>query len=160
MLTQKMLKEVVSYDPKTGSMRWRIGRGRRVIVGREIGCVNHEGYRYASVLGKKYVCHRLAWLYVHGKFPEFYIDHINGNPSDNRIDNLRIATNHQNQGNSKKKSTNSSGVKGVRRHGHKWRAEVTVNRKRIHLGLFANLADAKKAYDAAAIAAFGEYHRP
>ncbi|WP_409242962.1 HNH endonuclease, partial [Enterobacter hormaechei] len=86
------------------------------------------------------------WMYVHGELPELDIDHINGNPSDNRLENLRLVTHQQNMCNRKKRNDNSSGYPGVCFHktNNKWHASIRVKGKRIHLGYFKT---AKEAYD-------------
>src|SRR5690606_29052356 len=110
----KRLKELVSYDPKSGKFFW-LDRAREEFstsqaygvfisqyLGREAGGKQGGGYLRFSVDGKHYLAHRLAWLYVHGKWPSDQIDHINGDRSDNRIDNLRDVTHAENRRNTKR----------------------------------------------------------
>ena len=93
------LKEVLGYDAKTGVFVWRYVRkgmssNRSLVAGmpRKV-----RGYRYIRIDGQLYAAHRLAWLYIHGRWPVDQIDHINGIRDDNRLVNLREATNGQNQ---------------------------------------------------------------
>lgn len=90
MLTQARLKELMAYDEGTGVFtRYKsVQRG-----GKQVSCTpNKDGYFSANIDRKTYVQHRLAWLYVHGAFPEGHIDHINRIKTDNRICNLRVVT--------------------------------------------------------------------
>lgn len=101
----------------------------------------------------------MAWLYVYGEWPDFEIDHINGDAHDNRICNLRRATHQQNMANSKVRAHNASGLKGVQRHtlSRKWRARIQVSGRTIHIGLFDTKEEAHEAYMRAARFHFGEF---
>ena len=82
----------------------------------------------------------------HGYEP-YIVDHIDGNPLNNKIENLRAATNSQNQANTRLSKANTSGYKGVYFHKSTglWQASVRKDKKLIHLGLFQNIEDAVKA---------------
>jgi hypothetical protein len=89
-----------------------------------------------------------------------YVDHINGNPLDNRRNNLRICTNAQNIRNSKIKLNNKTGYKGVQQlPSGNWRSRLTFNYKSINLGVFKNIIEAAKAYDQGAVKYFGKFAR-
>lgn len=90
-----------------------------------------------------------------------YVDHINGNSLDNRRENLRLATNSQNSCNKGAQANNACGVKGVDWHpiSNKWRAAITTNGKKIHLGTFVDINDAAHAYNNAALLYHGEFAR-
>jgi hypothetical protein len=114
------------------------------------GCVNEARgmpYEKIKVDGKVYKSHRLAWFYVNGKFPDGEIDHINGNTLDNRICNLRDVSSEGNCRNRTKRADNKSGVTGVLWYppSGKWQAAIVHNKKKIHLGYFVDIEDAKKA---------------
>lgn len=147
MLTQQRLKELVSYDPNTGIMKWRNVSINRVKPFTEIGHTTKSGYIRCSIDSKKYMVHLLAWLYMYGKFPEHMLDHVNRNRSDNRISNLRQATVKQNNENLCQRGHNTSGHRGVTWHksAKKWMASVTHNKKQIYLGLFNDVLEAAKA---------------
>ena len=151
MLTQERLKELLHYCPDTGVFTWRINRGH-VPAGRVAGSISDQGYRNVDIEKKKYKAHRLAWLYMYGVMPDGHLDHINRDKLDNRIANLREVTNSQNEQNKVSRRDNTSGYRGVVWHKptKKWRAEIKIAQKKIHLGLFVNPEDAARAYAAAA----------
>jgi hypothetical protein len=155
--------EVLSYDPVEGTWTWLVANSPRVKVGWIAGCLNGEGYRKIKVDRKTYSSNRLAWLYMTGEWPADQIDHRDRNPSNDRWSNLRKANNAQNQRNKGISSNNMVGVKGVGRddrNKHKpFRATIKVNGKRMHLGSFATIEAAKKAYSTAAERYFGTFAR-
>lgn len=161
-LSAERLRDLVSYCPRTGAMIWRRRVNSRVPTGSVAGCCDRLGYRRLKIDGRAYLAHRLAWLYVHGEWPVDEIDHINGQPSDNRLANLRAANSAQNKHNATLRRTNTSGTKGVRWHRQrcKWCARITYAGQERHLGLFDRKIDAAAAYDAAAKKFFGEFARP
>jgi hypothetical protein len=149
-ITEQRLKEVASYDPETGLFRWLAsGRGRK--NSGEFGLSDKDGYRTVCIDYKHYKQHRLAWLYVYGHMPDGHLDHINGDPADNRISNLRIATikaNNQNQRRARKVS--ATGTLGVFPYlDGRFRAQIKSEGRAIHLGVFFTEEDAKAAYLAA-----------
>lgn len=111
------LLELISYDKETGKIiRRKSGRGFHFVPGKEAGGKANDGYRRIKLDMKSYQVHRIAWLYVHGVFPSFFIDHINGVKDDNRIENLREVTRSQNKMNTFMPKTNSTGFKNVSRN--------------------------------------------
>lgn len=157
MLTQSRLKELLNYDPDTGIFTRRVSASNRVKIGDRAGSVNGMGYRHIYVDGNLYLAHRLAWLYVYGGFPPSGIDHINAVKDDNRIVNLREATQSENNQNRAKQSNNTSGFRGVSWHAtaKKWHARIGVGNKLKHIGLF----DTPEAAHAAYLAAKAELHK-
>lgn len=148
-MTQDELKANVTYDPETGIFRWVQSKpGRRDTVGAVLG---PRGYVQVCISGKRYYAHRLAWLYVHGVWPENLVDHVNQNTADNRIANLREATIKENLQNRGKNANNTSGHLGVswRKDCGRWVATLMVGRKSYHLGHFEHLEDAVSARKAA-----------
>lgn len=156
LLTADRLRKLLHYNPETGRFTWLELRGRRR---RAAGYVNSWGYRVIMIDGRNYRANRLAWLYVRGELPADEIDHINMVRDDDRFTNLRPATRTLNNANRKPYRNNSSGFKGVVRRGNRWRAEIRLNRKSIHLGCFATPETAHAAYAAAAEKLFGEFAR-
>lgn len=158
-ITAEDARRLLNYDPSTGQFTWRISPNRRIRPGRTCSVVNSHGYIRIMIKQKSYTAHRLAWLYVHGEWPPHEVDHINGNRTDNRICNLRLATTRQNQGNRRLQKNNMSGVKGVSWHAahQKWMATIRKNGRKTHLGYFANKEEAASAYQKAAILIFGQF---
>lgn len=148
-ISQDRLLDVLIYDPATGAFTWRVRTGAAQ-AGREAGAINKHGYRVIRIDTVLYYAHRLAWQIVHGAPPSKKIDHVNGDPADNRICNLRDVPQGRNCLNRGKASNNTSGYKGVCRSGSKWEASLNVDRKRFRLGLFKDPKDAHEAYCAAA----------
>lgn len=161
LLTREELKRCLSYDPETGVFTWAFRARNSIKIGDVAGSMSRSGYQYIGINGKRYLAHRLAWLYVQGVWPENDVDHINRIKTDNRIANLRDATKSQNLGNSKTSRKNTSGVKGVcwHRHIRKWQATIHMHGKNRHLGYFATREAAAEAYRAAAENHHGEFAR-
>jgi len=154
-LTAQRLRELLEYLPETGAFVRRVDprkdRPSKWKAGSISGAKNAGGYVSVQVDGVPYLAHRLAWFYQHGVWPD-QIDHINGIRSDNRIANLRPATNKQNCEN--KRVTNSTHGQGkgisfdARRK--KWKARIGHNYKVIWLGYFKDAESAAAAYALAA----------
>jgi hypothetical protein len=161
VITAERLRELLAYDPTSGGFAWRVDRGGLAKAGQIAGSRNGIGYVNIRVDGRDYSAHRLAWLHVTGAWPAGQIDHINGVRDDNRIANLREATNAQNQWNRAHQGS-VSGFKGVKwcKIQRKWRAELRKDGRKIHLGRFATVEEAHAAYCAAADEHFGEFARP
>lgn len=142
-LSCEILKSQLNYDSITGIFT-RIDNSGKAKIGDSVGYHSKDGYLSIGVNGKKYLAHRLVWMYIYGEFPKEQIDHINRNKSDNRICNLREATHAQNQQNRNVLNSNKSGVSGVSFSidTNKWVASVGSYSNRIHLGSFDNFEDA------------------
>lgn len=144
-MNKKRLHELVSYDPETGIFIRKVNSGT-AIEGDVAGGKCGNGYILISLDGKQYSAHRLAWMYMHGSWPAKLIDHINGDKTDNRIQNLREATHFNNICN--KKATSKSGFKGVtfwKRNGS-WKAQCQVRGVNKHLGYYKTPEEAHAAY--------------
>lgn len=157
LITPERLKELINYDPETGAITWR-NTIRGKIRGGEPAGSPHEGYWRLRIAGRVYRGQRIAWCYIHGIWPEL-IDHINGDPLDNRIANLRVATKAQNGANRGMNKNNKSGYKGVAygKRDRRWGAYITVAGKSIGLGSYDTAEDAHAAYARAASRYFGEF---
>lgn len=159
--TVARLSDLLTYEPETGVLRWKVTRRSRVKAGDIAGTVNKAGYIYVNVDGLPQCGHRIAWALTHGEWPDGVIDHINGDPSDNRLCNLRIATHQQNIQNRKVNSNNRSGFKGVSLHkkSGRWVAWITRGGRSVYLGLHDTPEQAHAAYVEAAKKHFGEFAR-
>lgn len=163
MISTDVLRDLFSYEPDTGAFRWRTdmwcGNNRSILkhrVGDLAGsarghvyvrlCFRHNGQSH------KVYAHRLAWLFVHGAWPAQHTDHINGDKTDNRISNLRVATASQNQQNRKcARHDSGAGMLGVAfdaRSG-RYSASIRLNKRTRYLGSYATPEEAHAAYLAA-----------
>lgn len=145
-MNAERLRHLLDYDPDTGIFTNRTWRGR-ASVGAKAGCLNALGYFRICLDYVDYAAHRLAWLHVHGVLPESQIDHINGDRADNRLSNLRLADNAENNRNRPLQKNNTSGFKGVSYDKRRklWEAAVTKNGVKVTAGYHAT---AELAYEA------------
>lgn len=152
-LTAERLREVLNYDAETGVFTRKLRTARRIKLGEPAGSVSKlYGYLTIMVDLRSYKAHRLAWLYVYGKWPDEFIDHIDGNKLNNRISNLRDvsgSTNIQNQ--RKPHKRNSTGFLGVTvdnraKNGRKYMAQIVLGGKHKFLGLYETPELAHEAY--------------
>lgn len=137
MITQEKLKELVEY--KNGHLFVKTRWTHTVKVGATLG-TKTKGYIQISIQNKRYFAHRLVFMYHHGYCPE-YIDHIDGDKSNNRIENLRPATLTQNNYNVKTPKSNKSGVKNVHwnKKNKNWNVTLSANNKSMYFGTFDDL---------------------
>lgn len=153
-VTAEFVRSILSYNNNTGQFLWR---SHRKHAGKEAGYTTHLGYRRILIHQKQVLAHRLAWLYVYGEWPSHILDHIDGNPSNNAISNLRLASSAINAHN-RRRGTNPTGLLGVQTRLRKnevvYRATIRVAGKAIQLGTYDT---ADKAY-AAYVAAKMTYH--
>ena len=155
LITAEEARQLFSYNPDTG----QLFRGGKTL--REITCRDRYGYIVLGVRYKTIRAHRLVWLLHYGKWPVNFIDHVNGNPSDNRIENLREASYAENNRNRSINRKNTSGFKGVTydKSRRNWTAKITVGNKTSNLGRFPTPEEAHSAYCAAARKLHGEFAR-
>ena len=156
MITKELLHELFEY--KDGSLYWKASK-RHSWNGKKAGTLCN-GYIQIRINKKHNYAHRLIYMMHHGEIP-VYIDHIDRNPLNNKIENLRKATESENSVNSKTKCTNTSGYKGVsfRSDTKKWQAALTKNYKKISLGCYETPEKAYEAYLAGSKKYFGEFAR-
>lgn len=149
-LTQARLRELLDYDPATGLFVRRAVEGLQERWHDKPAGYVLRGYLVITVDGRKYRAHRLAWLYIHGKWPEQEIDHRDGNKLNNRIANLRDVSHTVNGENRRQGEANGTGggLIGASwfKARNKWMAQITVNRKQRYLGLFDTAEEAHAAY--------------
>lgn len=144
-LTPERLRELLHYDPDAGSFIWIKTNTNRLKAGEPAGTVDRAGYLRIMVDGVRYGANRLAWLYVTGEWPSGEIDHINRDPSDNRLGNLRDVphvVNVQNQ----VRPHQGNKYRGVSLHHGRYKARIGLNRKVLCLGTFDTPEEARAAY--------------
>ena len=155
------LQEALEYMPETGLFFWK---KRPESHFRNSHCMNKWNSRYAGkqagtiftparfsdykrvkivVKNRPIMAHQIAWTFVHGDIPfGLFVDHIDGDATNNAIANLRLVTHSENHRNRRIQSNNSSGTPGVRMHRGKWCARVKINGKEKHLGSFQTKEEA------------------
>lgn len=150
MITQSELKELLHYDQESGIFTWLKTLSNKLKDGDVAGGKTTNGYIHIGVNSKRYLAHRLAWLYVHGEIPKHDIDHINGVRTDNRIINLRSVTRTENMQNLRKASVRnkSCGLLGAtwNKALSKWQSQIKLHGKALHLGFFNDPHSAHEAY--------------
>lgn len=156
------LKELLNYNPETGDFFWAVKPNKSKKAGDKAGYTPKNSYAQIGIDGKILFAHRVAWALYYNEQPPKMIDHINGNKSDNRICNLRAATNSENMRNTTKTARNSTGYKGVcfNKKSQKYQANIGHNYKCIYLGLFDTAEEAHAAYCKAAAELHGQYFKP
>lgn len=146
-MTEQDIKLLPVYY-KDGELYWENVTSNRVKKDSIAGTLTEHGYRFISVNKKRIYVHRLIFFIFNGYYPK-YVDHINLNRSDNRIENLRECSSSQNSANRNKLVTNKSGYKGVHfvKSTGKYRAQITLDSKVIHLGYYQTAKQASDIYN-------------
>lgn len=173
-ISAEELRKLLRYEPETGKLFWLPRPADMFASVRDANAWNarfagseafistdKDGYRRGAIFCRRHFAHRIIWLFVYGEWPVEQIDHINGDTSDNRLENLREATRSENSMNQRRPSNNTSGFKGVYWHKkrHEWRAAIQVYGVKKHLGVFNSAEDAYDAYVSAAKVHHGAYAR-
>ena len=148
-MTKDKLKELLKYDPDTGIFTWNVSRSqmKRGDVAGTKRKNDGKTYTIISLNGSKYRAHRLAFLYMTGKFPKLLCDHINGDGTDNRWVNLREVDHVNNNRNMRLRVDNTSGVTGVywNKKDKRWQVSIKVGSKRGYIGQYKTLEEARTA---------------
>jgi hypothetical protein len=156
-ITQSQVRELFSYDPDTGIVTRRITSNPMAPAGTEAGSPLKSGHLAVKVNRKSYKLHAVIWLYVYGYLPKM-LDHKNGVPNDNRLDNLRLATTSQNMANRVLKTDTASGLKGAYPStSGRWYSRITKDGAKLNLGTFDTAEQAHCAYMNKARELFGEF---
>ena len=138
------VKDALTYHPKSGIFIWA-ATGRGVKKNHRAGGIKDaKGYRQIKYRGVKYLEHRLAWFFYYKEWPAGQIDHIDQNPANNRIENLRAVSNQENHRNMKVPKDNTSGAIGVswNKKAAKWKSFIGVSGVTLYLGLYLDWFDA------------------
>lgn len=156
--TQERLRELFIYDEDTGVFTRRVAVGRHGCYGAGVvaGTKSGHGYIVIGVDSKRYLAHRLAWIYANGTCPK-QLDHVNGNGEDNRLCNLRPATYSQNMSNTKPRASKYG--RGIYKNKSKYSVRINVDKKAIRLGTFETVEEAREAYRKGAKKYHGEFAR-
>lgn len=180
--TAEQVRELLRYDPETGQFRRRYNAGDGKHVGRtgeivgtiakasskrnaclviSLGTTSPRRLAAGGFRKRAYKAHQLAWLITYGWWPLSEVDHINCDPTDNRLANLRLATTAESACNKLPRSDNKSGVKGVSwsKRSQKWLVHIGVNGKVLHLGLYETFEEAKAVRNEAARHMHGTFAR-
>lgn len=162
-LTAERLREVLHYSLDTGEWRWLVTLASAAPAGKKAGSMGQDGYRKIKIDGRHYRGPRLVFLYMIGRWPVDQVDHVDGNPENDRWENLREATTAQNQANTRKHLDSNSRFKGTTNSKYSRRkpyvARIQVDGERIFLGYFSTPEAAHAACGVAAQKYFGEFAR-
>ena len=145
------------FDYNDGELIWKEKSNRKVIIGKQVKTyLSNSGYRLFGFMGKTRIHHRMIFAWHHGYLPP-QVDHIDGNPANNRIENLRACNQYQNQANRKANKSNKSGYKNVNwtDRGQCWEVKFRHDGKQLHFGYFKDLELASLV----AIEARNKYHK-
>lgn len=160
--TVRQLRQLLSYEPESGVLRWRVTRGSRAKVGGVAGSIDADtGYVRITINYRRFLAHRVAWAICHGKWPSAFMDHRDGNRKNNRINNLREANLSQNSRNCSSRRKSTSKYLGVSWHSgkKKWEARISDGTRSHHLGTFDDEFDAARAYNTTALKIHGQFAR-
>jgi hypothetical protein len=172
-LNPEYLRQCFSYDAETGELTWRVrprehfkgGAGwhnfNNQFANHPAGAKNNGGYLNVKIDGASHPVARIIWAIYAGQSEFSYVDHIDGNPTNNRASNLRLASFAENARNRSHKTNNSSGIRGVTWYtpSNKWWARVTVNGKTHCLGTYKTIEEAAVVVYEAKQKLFGEFAR-
>lgn len=169
-----LVRLFLRYEPETGKLFWKprarcffkrdwiFKEWNRQHANQEAFTARCRGYAHGGIQGRILTGHRVAWVITHGRWPKEFIDHINGNPSDNRLENLREATRSENCRNKRSSKNSTSQYLGVNFYKHlgKWAARIKPEHENVKvLGYFEDEKEAAMAYDNAARKIHGEFAR-
>lgn len=168
-ITPELCRQLLRYEPETGKLFWR-HRPRELFDSDRIyrswntkwagkmafatACETEPGRLclIGGIFNKSFKAHRVIWAISHGEWPE-EVDHINGNPLDNRLANLRSVDRRENMRNTRVPAHNKSGRMGVywSKRDERWLAKIKTDRGYKHIGLFSDIEDASRAFEAAKV---------
>jgi hypothetical protein len=149
----EIVRSILRYDGETGYLHW-------IASGKVAGTVRPDGYVQLPINKRHFLAHRICFALANNRWPTHTIDHINGAKTDNRICNLREATDSQNQVNRKKMRTNTTGFKGViLNRSNKYVARTSINNRCVYIGCYFTPEEASAAYFAFTKQLYGEFAR-
>lgn len=146
-LSKADVRRMFDYNKTTGLLTWKIAASKNTHIGTAVTASDPKGRIRVGINRRRYLAHRIIWLWVTGKWPSHEIDHRDTVKSNNQWNNLREATPSQNHFNIKLKKHNTSGYKGVSRTpSGRWHVKITINYKQIYLGTFSTAKIGYRAY--------------
>jgi hypothetical protein len=165
-LTADYVRSILDYDPINGLFQWKYRNDvpivwNRMFANKQAGFRRDDGRLMITINYKHFIAARLAWLMMTGVWPQLEVDHKDTDRSNDRWDNLREATQSQNQHNKKRSKNNTSGIKGVSwsKERKKWLAQIAINGKTRNLGRFDSIEMARAAYKNASEELHREFSR-
>ena len=153
--SREELLSVLRYEPETGRFFWKVCVGTTGQAGSEAGTINPEGYVTILYKRRGYRAHRIAWLFTYGEWPPEVIDHVDGNPTNNRISNLRACEEWQNAGNKGPNKNNTTGIRGVTFHKGDRKFHARFRGK--YSGSFDTIEEAGARYEELSRAYYNEF---
>lgn len=148
MNTETFILTNLTYCSQTGMLSWRAGTYGYQRNKGHAGTINNKGYRTIKINGHDHMVHRVVWFLYYGNWPDKQVDHEDLNKQNNRIENLRSATNTENCGNQGMRINNSSGYKGVQQlPSGRWKASLSFAMKSHYVGSFDTAKEAATAYE-------------
>lgn len=161
IFSPRELRDAFSYDPTTGVIARKHDASNGPAKAGDIAGHKEKGSGRSRIRyrGRRILAHRAAWVIYYGAWPAEFLDHINGDESDDRIENLREAPHKENMRNRKAHAHSGTGVKGVSLEDGRFRATITANGVRTRLGGFSSISEADAAYKIAAKRFHGEFTR-
>lgn len=151
LIDYEKIKNYLSYDENTGIVVWKKTLSNRAISGSRAGCIQKGRkriYRVIRINKILYLEHRICWLLFFNEWPKDEIDHIDQDPTNNKILNLRVVNTQQNSTNRPIQSNNTSGIRGVswNKKTNKWISQIETNSINKYLGSFDSIEDAAISY--------------
>jgi hypothetical protein len=169
--SREWLLQRFDYTPETGELRWRTrplsdfpdqhqaNATNARFAGKQAGTPGAMGHLHVTVQGTRLLAHRIAWMIAYGEPPASGIDHVDGNPANNALSNLRLADQSKNNHNARKRKSNRL-FKGVSRWNNKFRARLTHNGRELHIGAYDTPEEAHAAYCRVAASLRGDFFNP
>jgi len=151
--TKYLSKENLVYESSTGSFYWRLKSGKL----KRAGWVDPHGYRLIRIYGDLVREHHLVWLFETGAWPPSELDHEDGDPSNNKIANLRLASRHNQGANQRLQKRRRGCYKGVYKQGGRWVSKIKHLGESLHLGTFDTKEEAARQYNKSARFYFGHW---
>jgi hypothetical protein len=143
-ITREEAMQLLEPDFNAGKLYWKKRRGGAAVAGGEAGSLIPSGYIKVKLKDKSYPVHRIMWLLAYGVHPDRFVDHINGDKTDNRLCNLRLVTKAENAKNRLPIKNSATGLNGVvwAKDRGKWRAFIRWDNKLEHLGTYEDFFEA------------------